>query len=189
MQLHNIAAETHQPHPPHPCRTHPSAILTMGRSPTADVCSIVSATTPSHISSDTTPDTTLSPSPPSPPHNHQPTLCPPPPSSSSSSFLPPSLSPHPTDRSHVAAAAAPKALTTGPVVLADADSRDLLSTQLRSGKDLIQTPFGQLPTISEKVCQAGRRMAATPAAAPVTAAAPAPGGRAVPPSAASGLLG
>jgi hypothetical protein len=61
----------------------------------------------------------------------------------------------------VAAAAAPKALTTGPVVLADADSRDLLSTQLRSGKDLIQTPFGQLPTISDKVKEGDRQCSAS----------------------------
>lgn len=53
-----------------------------------------------------------------------------------------------------AAAALPAAaLARGPVVLADADDRALLhgAEQLRSGKDLIQTPYGALPTISDKV--------------------------------------
>jgi hypothetical protein len=36
-------------------------------------------------------------------------------------------------------------------VLSEADQRSLLSQDLKSGKDLIQTPFGQLPSISEKV--------------------------------------
>jgi hypothetical protein len=44
-----------------------------------------------------------------------------------------------------------KALERGPVLLADADTRQLLTQQLKSGKDLIQTPFGNLPQISEKV--------------------------------------
>jgi hypothetical protein len=44
-----------------------------------------------------------------------------------------------------------KALAGGPVLLAAADTKALLSQELKSGKDLIQTPFGNLPTISEKV--------------------------------------
>lgn len=44
-----------------------------------------------------------------------------------------------------------RALHTGPVLLADADQKDLLSSELKSGRDLIQTPFGNLPTITEKV--------------------------------------
>jgi hypothetical protein len=44
-----------------------------------------------------------------------------------------------------------KALASGPVLLADADTRQLLTQQLKSGRDLIQTPFGNLPQISEKV--------------------------------------
>ncbi|WIA32674.1 hypothetical protein OEZ86_003475 [Tetradesmus obliquus] len=43
-----------------------------------------------------------------------------------------------------------KALASGPVLLADADTRQLLTQQLKSGRDLIQTPFGNLPQISEK---------------------------------------
>eukprot|EP00775_Hariotina_reticulata_P003197 gene3197-3475_t len=51
------------------------------------------------------------------------------------------------------------ALSTGPVVLADADSRSLLTAadEFKSGKDLIQTPFGNLPQISEKVGGGGSR--------------------------------
>ena len=48
-------------------------------------------------------------------------------------------------------AAAHKALSTGPVLLSEADGKKLLFQDLKSGKDLIQTPFGNLPTISEKV--------------------------------------
>jgi hypothetical protein len=46
-----------------------------------------------------------------------------------------------------------KALSRGPVLLAEADGRSLLTAadELKSGKDLIQTPFGNLPQISEKV--------------------------------------
>lgn len=49
--------------------------------------------------------------------------------------------------------AAPQALATGPVMLADADGKRLLTAvdKLKSGRDLIQSPFGNLPTISEKV--------------------------------------
>lgn len=43
-----------------------------------------------------------------------------------------------------------KALSTGPVLLAEADGKALLFQELKSGKDLIQTPFGNLPSISEK---------------------------------------
>ncbi|KAF6253822.1 hypothetical protein COO60DRAFT_386745 [Scenedesmus sp. NREL 46B-D3] len=43
-----------------------------------------------------------------------------------------------------------KALASGPVLLADADTRQLLTQQLKCGRDLIQTPFGNLPQISEK---------------------------------------
>jgi hypothetical protein len=46
-----------------------------------------------------------------------------------------------------------KALASGPVLLADADTRQLLTQQLKSGRDLIQTPFGNLPQISEKVTE------------------------------------
>jgi hypothetical protein len=60
------------------------------------------------------------------------------------------------DEESAAAAAASsggfgKALASGPVLLADADTRQLLTQQLKSGRDLIQTPFGNLPQISEKV--------------------------------------
>jgi hypothetical protein len=60
------------------------------------------------------------------------------------------------DEASVAAASAAgggfnKALASGPVLLADADTRQLLTQQLKSGRDLIQTPFGNLPQISEKV--------------------------------------
>jgi hypothetical protein len=55
------------------------------------------------------------------------------------------------DEESAAAAAAGKALASGPVLLADADTRQLLTQQLKSGRDLIQTPFGNLPQISEKV--------------------------------------
>jgi hypothetical protein len=37
------------------------------------------------------------------------------------------------------------------VLLSEADGKKLLFQDLKSGKDLIQTPFGNLPTISEKV--------------------------------------
>jgi hypothetical protein len=37
------------------------------------------------------------------------------------------------------------------VLLSEADGKKLLFQELKSGKDLIQTPFGNLPTISEKV--------------------------------------
>lgn len=47
--------------------------------------------------------------------------------------------------------AAHKALSSGPVLLSEADGKKLLSQELKSGKDLIQTPFGNLPSISEKV--------------------------------------
>jgi hypothetical protein len=47
--------------------------------------------------------------------------------------------------------AAHKALSSGPVLLSEADGKKLLSQELKSGKDLIQTPFGNLPQISEKV--------------------------------------
>jgi hypothetical protein len=49
------------------------------------------------------------------------------------------------------AGAAVKALDTGPVLLSEADGKKLLFQELKSGKDLIQTPFGNLPQISEKV--------------------------------------
>ncbi|KAF8071383.1 ABCF3 [Scenedesmus sp. PABB004] len=50
------------------------------------------------------------------------------------------------------APAARTALAGGPVLLADADDRVLLTAadELKSGRDLIQTPFGNLPTISDK---------------------------------------
>lgn len=38
------------------------------------------------------------------------------------------------------------------MLLAEADGKALLWQELKSGKDLIQTPFGNLPSISEKVC-------------------------------------
>ncbi len=59
-----------------------------------------------------------------------------------------------TDRSASngkAASSTHRALGSGPVMLAEADQKVLLSTALKSGKDLIQTPFGNLPEISDKV--------------------------------------